>query len=399
MRRFCIFALYAIAALSVKAQDIDMGTGFVDNGYYRVRNFATQRYVYVTDNKDYYDITRDKEDFQALQLWKDAEKAVSDPATVIYIMTVGSKYDLMAQGTGVHSLTNYYPDVTKQRDGTYEVSATKTAAGTSVTKYLYDSRSSSTAQQGIMGTTGKDETYRRWIVDKIETNHAVNYVGIKPTVEFNGAYYQPFYADFPFRAVSPEMHIYYVTTVGGRFALLQEIEGDIPARTPVIIECASTEPSDNRIELLLSTSAKVSGNKLKGVYFCNGSRPRESTNAYTKFDAATMRVLTVADGKLVLSNQDESRLNNIKVNDYTTYTQVDALCLYANTSYLPADANTPDVVELTSDPTSINSIAAKEKASGEGIYSVSGTLLRPSNDTAGLPAGLYIVGGKKVVVK
>ncbi len=396
MRRLCTFALLAIVVSIAKSQDIDTGTGFIGNGYYRIHNLATQRYIYVTDNKDYYDITHDKEDFQAIQLWKNIEKAIYDPASVVYITQRNDvQYDLTGQGTGVHSLTGYYVNVSKKTDNTYEVSASKD----NVTKYLYDGKSSSTAQQGTLGTSGKDISYRRWIVDKIDTNHAINYVGIKPTIELNGVYYQPFYAAFPFRAVSPDMHIYYITAIGGEIALLQEIEGDVPAGTPVIIECASAEPSDNRIELLVTTSATVSGNKLSGVYFCNGKRPKESKDAYKKFDAATMRIFTVANGKLVLSNQDESRLNNIKVNDYTTYTQVDALCLYANTSYLPADANTPDVIELTSDPTSINGIAAGKKVSGKGIYSVSGTLLRPTSDTAGLPAGLYIIDGKKVAVK
>lgn len=396
MRRLCTFALLTIVVSVVKSQDIDTGTGFVDDGYYRIHNYATQRYIYVKDNKDYTDIFRDDEDFQAIELWKYAEKAVYDPASVIYIKKVGSTtFDLMAQGTGVHSLTGYYVNVSKKTDNTYEVSASKD----NVTKYLYDGRSSSTKEQGLLGTSGKDISYRRWIVDKIETDHTVNYVGIKPTIELNGAYYQPFYAAFPFRAVSSNMHIYYITAVGGELALLQEIEGDVPAGTPVIIECASADPSDNRVELLTSTSSTVSGNKLRGTYFCNGTRPKESNDAYVKFDAVTMRIFTVADGKLVLSNQDESRLNNIKVNDYTTYTSVNALCLYANTSYFPAEASTPDVIELTSDPTGINNMAAERGVSREGIYSVNGTLLRPTNETAGLPAGLYIVGGKKVAVK
>ena len=399
MRKLFTLSLFALFSLTrISAQDT--GTGFVGDGYYRIHNFATERYIYVTDNKDYYDIGRDKEDFQAIQLWKNAEKAVSDPASVIYVTEVNSiQYDLTAQGTGVHSLTNYYVNVTRQRNNTYEVSATKTVDGTSVTKYLYDGKSSSTAQQGTLGTSGRDDTYRQWIVDKIETDHSINYVGVKPTIELGGLYYQPFYAAFPFRAVSPDMHIYYISDVEGDLGLLQEIEGDIPGGTPVIIECASSEPSDNRIELLVSTSSTITGNMLSGVYFCNGKRPKESVDAYKKFDAATMRILTVADGKLVLSNEDESRLNNIKVNDYTTYTQVDAKCLYANTCYLPADATTPNVIELTSDPTSINNIAVNKKASSKGIYSVSGILVRPTNNAVGLPSGLYIVDGKKVAVK
>ena len=175
MRRLCTFALLAIVVSIAKSQDIDTGTGFIGNGYYRIHNLATQRYIYVTDNKDYYDITHDKEDFQAIQLWKNVEKAIYDPASVVYITQRNDvQYDLTGQGTGVHSLTGYYVNVSKKTDNTYEVSASKD----NVTKYLYDGKSSSTAQQGTLGTSGKDISYRRWIVDKIDTNHAINYVGI-----------------------------------------------------------------------------------------------------------------------------------------------------------------------------------------------------------------------------
>ena len=392
MKRIFTFPLFALFALSTAhAQDIETGTGFVGNGYYRVHNLATQRYVYVTDNKDYYDIARDEEDFQAIQLWKNAEKAISDPASVIYIEQIdNTTFDLTAQGTGVHSLTGYYVNVSEKTDNTYEVSATK--AG--VTKYLYDGKSSS-AQQGTMSTTGKDISYRRWIVDKIETDHSINYVGIKPTIELNGVYYQPFYAAFPFRAVSPDMHIYYVSDAAGSYALLQEIEGDIPAKTPVLIECASPNTADNRIELLTSTTAKVRGNKLRG------KRPERSRDAYKKFDAATMRLFTVENGKLILSNDAPDRINTIMVTDFEEYTGlIPADCLFANTSYYLANEFTPNTLELTDDPTSINGIAGQSTDNAKtGVYTLSGTLLRQTNDVQGLPSGLYVVGGRKIAIK
>ena len=79
-----LFALQSIAAILAQVN----GTGFTGNGYYRVHNLATNRYIYVTDNKDYYDKPRDNEDFQAIQLWKNPSKAISDPASVIYIQQV-----------------------------------------------------------------------------------------------------------------------------------------------------------------------------------------------------------------------------------------------------------------------------------------------------------------------
>jgi hypothetical protein len=195
------------------------------------------------------------------------------------------------------------------------------------------------------------------------------------------------------------MHVYYISDVEGNSALLKEIEGDVPAATPVIIECASANATDNRIEPLLITTAKVTDNLLCGVYFCNGKRPQESVDAYTKFDAATMRILTVADGKLVMSDNAPERLQEIMVNDYTLYEQVPAICIPANTCYFKATANTPKQVFLTSDPMAIDSLPSEKTDGGKpcGVYSLDGTQLRTTNNAEGLPAGIYIIGGKKVV--
>ena len=370
------------------------GTGYVGKGYYRVRNLTTERYIYVTDNKDFYDIAHDKEDFQGIQLWKDAAKAAKSPASVIFIEELyPGGFDLKAQGTGVYDLTGYCVNVTKKSDGTYEVSASRSG----VTKFLSDDRTNS-SDQGKLGTSGTAK-YRRWIVDKIEATHATNYVGISPTITFNGKYYQTFYASFPFRTISPGMRVYYISDVEGDLALIQEIEGDVPAATPVIIECASANATDNRIEPLPTTTARVTDNLLCGVYFYNGKRPQESVDAYTKFDAATMRILTVADGKLVMSDNAPERLQEIMVNDYTLYEQVPAICIPANTCYFKAHANTPKQVFLTSDPTAIDSLPSEKTDGGKpcGVYSLDGTQLRTTNNAEGLPAGIYIIGGKKVV--
>ena len=397
MKRLFISLLFATFGLT--ATFAQNGTGFVSSGYYRVCNLITKRYIYVTDNKDYYDMSHDIGDFQAIQLWKDINRTVSDPASVIYIQQVSNNcFDLKAQGTGVHSLTGYYVGVQKQTNGTYEVSASVTKAGLEVTKYLTDDEQGSYAQ-GKMGTNGQGN-YRKWIVDKIETNHATNYFGLTPTIELNGKYYQPFYAAFPFKAASPDMHIYYISDDIGELALLEEIEGEVPASTPVIIECASTDPSQNRLELLASSSAKVTNNKLSGVYFRNGSRPQASTDAYTKFDPATMRVFSVSNGKLVLTNNAPERLIETKVVDWSDpfYTKIKIKCLPANTSYFKVSPETPDEIALTSDPTAISNISVSDnETSAKGVYTLSGAQLRTDNSLDGLPAGLYIVGGKKVV--
>ena len=398
MKRFNTFLLLASLSMA-NAFAQDNGTGFVGNGYYRIRNFGSQRYIYVTDNRDYYDPTHDSEDFQAVQLWIGAEKAAASPASVVYINNVsGNNYDLTAQGTGIHALTGRYVNVKQYSDGTYEVSAS--ASG--VTKYLSDREEIDSEEQGTMGTTGKGK-YRRWIVDKITTDHPTNYVGINPTMQVDGKYYQPYYAAYPFKAANSDMHIYYASKVVGSEVIMKEIEGEIPAHFPVIIECTSPNPSDNRIELLTSTAAQAPENKLDGTYFCNGARPRESVDAYKLFDAATMRVFTVSDDKLIATNDAQDRLKKTRVfnpENPGSLTKIWGYCIPENTSYLVADAKTQAVLSVNFNGDGIDDIIADKKdKSVEGVYSMSGTLLRKTNDVKGLPAGLYIVNGEKVVLK
>lgn len=382
------------------------GTGLVGDGYYRVHNKITERYIYVTDNKDYYNETTDAEDFQAIQLWKDASKTISDPASVIFIEKHGSKYDLKAQGTGIYDLTSTYREdgtglyltITKVTSGTYKDTYQVSASRANATKYLSDDRSNDN-DQGKLGTSGAAK-YRCWVVDKIETNSATNYFGITPTITLNGKYYHPFYAVFPFKTASPNMHVYYVSKVAGNVATLTEINGEVPASTPVIIECASTSPANNRLELLNTSSAKVQGNKLAGVYFCNGKRPAGSTDAYKIFDASTMRVLTTENGKLVLTNNDTNRLEKIRTRDWVNNVVIEPYCIPANTSYLPASSGTPAVLNVTFEGVGIDEILAENKnKAAEGVYTLSGTQLRSTNDIEGLPAGLYIVGGVKAIIK
>ena len=58
------------------------------DGYYRVQNDNTGRYVYVVDNKGSINTSTSSIDMRAISLWKDFEKASSDPATVIYIKNI-----------------------------------------------------------------------------------------------------------------------------------------------------------------------------------------------------------------------------------------------------------------------------------------------------------------------
>lgn len=404
MRRFyTLFIIILLCQSGAVAQD--MGSGILGyDAYYRVRNFGQDRYVYVRDNYDGSNLIKQTGDFQAIQLWKDASKTIADPASVIFIhRTSNGQYDLQAQGTGIRALTGYTVNISNRlSDGTYKVYATKE----NVTVYLDDERTNS-RDQGMLGTKNSNDKFRRWVVDKIETNSATNYFGIKPTVQLNGKYYRPFFADFTFKTASPDMHVYYVSKVAGTEVTLKEIGGEIPAKTPVIIECASADPSNNRIDILTSKPSSISGNKLEGVFFCNGERGRESVEAYRAFGADTMRVFTAVDGKLIMSNNEATLLNskvleNIETVDWKSPNEddIEVVCIPANTCFLKVEAGVPDVLDVHFEGLGLDEILADNKDDdAEGVYSLSGTQLRATNDVQGLPAGLYIVGGVKVVIK
>ena len=76
------------------------------DGYYRVQNYTTGRYIYVLDNKGSLNFQATTAELGAIELWKDHGRTISDPATIIYVKDLdgrGRSFDLQTQGTGVKS--------------------------------------------------------------------------------------------------------------------------------------------------------------------------------------------------------------------------------------------------------------------------------------------------------
>ena len=131
MKRFLLLAFGIVAvASSLYAQ-------YTTDGYYRVRNRGSQRYIYLRDNTGSYDMTRNVGDFGALQLWKGEEQTISDPSTLIYIKKKSEQqFDLQGQGTGIYALVSRYVDVGQVTSGPFKGSYTVSATQSGVTKYL-----------------------------------------------------------------------------------------------------------------------------------------------------------------------------------------------------------------------------------------------------------------------
>lgn len=330
MKRIGLILTLVAVTMTVRAQ-------LTSNGFYRVKNYGTGNYFWVCDNTGSISYATTSADMAAIQLRYGLDNAVSAPASVLYFENKGGDYwDITSQGTGVYKIIGRYVDISFKgaKDGLsfYEVSATESG----VTLYLSDSGSWGGGDFNTLGTTGKG-TARRWLVEPIDATTDC-YFGVEPgitvTSESGKKYYAPFYADFAFSFASTGMKAYYVSKVDGNIAVLSEVQTEvIPASTPVIIECSSADKSDNRLTLLAGTYSPISGNALKGVYFCNEFR-EESKDAITAFDASSMRVWGVnAEGALTLNSSTSGLHENWWGDDENRY-------LNANQSYLPVAAGT-----------------------------------------------------------
>lgn len=346
------------------------------DGYYRVHNKGSERYVYVCDNTGSINITATTAEMGALQLWKDHDRTLSDPASVIYICKRGTNetgdyFDLQSQGTGVHQIIGYYVNVYSGSSSSYKVYAEG--------KYLCDNNTGS-GNKGTMGTERKGD-YREWYVDKIGTED--EWFGITP-VTFAGRKFRPFYADFGFKLKGEGMKVWYISLVDETAAVIKEFSGSVvPAKTPVLIECSSNSAADNKIELVYSYAAGPSDNLLKGNFFNYPDRIYFNPKAITPC-TSSMRVLgEMADGRLGYITRTTGNLD-------------------ANSSYLDGCLNLPaQIPVMTEEEYIIASAPTTHLAVKQKVYNLSGKYIGSySLEEAGsLPSGIYIIGNRKLVVE
>lgn len=307
LKKLLLLSIASLSFISGYAQ-----ANSLKDGYYRAKNYSSNRYIYVTDNKGYVDYVATTADVGALQLWKGEERAMSDPSTILYFKQVDDQWDIMAQGTGVYSIISSYVNIFKSGD-TYLCYGKKA----SLSKYLSDTDKTQD-DQGIMSIDGTGDTRRWWLSPMDAASN--NYLGVKPSISATGKYYQSYYTSFPYSAYSSGVKFYRVEKVERGLALLKEVVGGVPAKTPIIVECSSTVVSDNRLNIG-GTPTAVGSNKLSGVFFNN---PMTTHYNQTKFNPASMRVLAVnKEGKLVFTATPGFEY------------------IPANTAYLNVDANAP----------------------------------------------------------
>ncbi len=387
---FLTLALACLTGIAAHAQ-------YSSNGYYRIKNATTERYMSLCDNKSTgVSMVSTTVDAGALVTKRNIDEILTDPGSVFYIYNVSdNQYNISAQGHELYNIIHYYIRLTALNDGTYRA----WQIDQSQPLWLSDRNNNPTADQSYVDTKTSDT--QRWYI--MPVNEADNYIGVNPIFECNGKYYATFFAEFPFSFASSGMRAFYINGLHDNgIATYKYINGIVPAKTPVIIECSSQSPADNKLKIESSSPAAITDNLLTGVYFGMGVRASDHFNS-TPFDATTMRVLGMAsDGSLAINSED-TYMADIMAKEGTTYnyTYPTIKAIPHNTAYVSVDADTPAVLKLFEDGNvdGIEDISADDSASAD-IYALDGTLVRKNaSSMEGLPHGIYLYKGRKVVVR
>ena len=223
----------------------------------------------------------------------------------------------------------------------------------SVNAYMVDYSDSRTQEEHLgtvyhpslwNGANENDASYH-WVVTPISELSKDFCFGAMPspkTKDEAGKYYTTMYTKFPYRCLDG-VKAYVVSSVDetAHKVVLSEIKsGEVPSGTPVVLECNSTKPVENRLLPLVEEPAAIAENNLlKGEIWLKDENKTEDEYR-TKFDSQTM---------LVLSN-DELAFKNVNNTDVLAggTGQTGTLTYIANnTCYLTVDSKMTEATKFT----------------------------------------------------
>ena len=236
-----------------------------------------------------------------------------------------------------------------------------------------------------------------WILEKVDDT---NYFGVKPSTNMrgrDGKYYTTLYVDFPYQ-IKGDVKAYTIEGVeaknadGYYFAKVKKLaqQGDVvPAQTAVVLECNSTNPADNQLLPTGDEKPKQSDNRLCGTFFgeaINGLTVKDGTGAERNVTRDNIRAFNIntADSRNPIGFY---KLNNT----VTTIPGNKAFLVLTN-----AEAQAKGFVLEFEDggTTGIETIENSRHSTEDGVYyDLQGRHVE--NPTR----GVYIVNGKKVVIK
>ncbi len=236
-----------------------------------------------------------------------------------------------------------------------------------------------------------------WILEKVDDT---NYFGVKPSTNMrgrDGKYYTTLYVDFPFQ-IKGDVKAYTIEGVeaknadGYYFAKVKKLaqQGDVvPAQTAVVLECNSTNPVDNQLLPTGDETPVTSNNRLCGTFF-----------------GSAINGLTVKDGAGNDYNVTHDNIRAFNINTADSRNPIGFYKVKSNVTNIPgnkaflvltnAEAQAKGFVLEFEDggTTGIETIENSKHSTEDGVYyDLQGR--RVENPTR----GVYIVNGKKVVIK
>lgn len=397
------------------------------DGYFRIKNKKTGNYICINNDiaVDYQTIIANAGGaWQASQNMEKVFKSLSDDyiakdlnmlsdayktscGDILYLNQNGAKYDVGSEDTSLSMLatgkyhgatagdvtfTNCYATFTDMGNGYYNISLNPTVTvvitGTSITNYTVYFCDND-GKFGLAQTKPSEDAEEfQWEIEPVE------YFCVKPLNEKikddQGNYWTTLTTAFPYTIPegSGVLGAYTVSTTtkkedGKTYAELTTLAkpGEtVPAETPVLLKLSSADAAQNKLvptgsHAVGNSSKKVTKNLLSGVYLDG----KEENNT-TKY-----RVLNVSP--------TTGKIGFFKLSSSATY-------MGANKAFLelPATAAAKggvyiDFDNIDASTTGINNVHDQDAVKGKAVYDLQGR--RVENPLH----GVYIVNGKKVVIK
>lgn len=412
-----------------KAKTVNYVANFVSSNtplgkYYRVKNVSTDKYVGLVNNKqlDYYDLIANvggglgsavkniEKIYQALgenYIGTDINMVQDDDLTeigdILFLRDASSsQYDVVGQGTSLNHLAqgtypgneyitfyNNFAKFTKRDAGYYLVSLKPNCDNSMGNKmftdcYFYEN------------TDGKFALDHKKLDNETDEYHwqmePVDYFCVKPLSEDIkdglGYYWTTLVTAFPYQipADGGVLGAYTVKQIAAgddnkNYAKLETLASPgetVPAGTPVLLKMRSFDPSKNKLipvgNEFISSTNKVTKNLLSGVFL--GNKEKNNTTQY--------RVLNVSP--------TTGKIGFFKLSSSVNY-------MGANKAFLELPAAAAkgtvyiDFDNIDAPTTGINNVQDQDAAKGKVVYDLQGRRVENPQH------GVYIVNGKKVVIK
>ena len=227
----------------------------------------------------------------------------------------------------------------------------------------------------------------KWIIEPVGEN-SNNYFGVTTADKMkskNNKYFTTLYTDFPMKIID-NINAYVVESVGTigeekGYAKCTKIasQGEIiPAQTPIILELETTQSNANRLLPIASSNTIATNNILKAIFF-------DEAKTTVETNGKTIRVFNINPNTSVRNPLGFYRYRGTTVKGNKAFLLVDA-----NTSGAKLDGYDMENEETTA---GIEEVATPKTNNEAVYYDLQGRRVEKPN------RGIYIVNGKKVIIK